>query len=42
MTQIIHYDEGVGTGRLEHYTGGTMGSGLVNNIREAYRFLIFN
>lgn len=41
-TQIIHYDEGVGTGRLEKYTGGIMGAGLMENVREAYRFLIFN
>lgn len=41
-TQIIHYDEGVGTGALDRVSGGTMGVGLVTNIREAYRFLIFN
>ncbi|WP_267432986.1 DUF2235 domain-containing protein [Sphingomonas sp. GM_Shp_1] len=41
-TQIIHYDEGVGTGTLDRVSGGTMGVGLVTNIREAYRFLIFN
>jgi uncharacterized protein (DUF2235 family) len=40
--QIIHYDEGVGTGRLEHWSGGVFGAGLVENVREAYRFLIFN
>lgn len=42
VVQIIHYDEGVGTGRLEHMTGGMFGAGLVDNVREAYRFLIFN
>lgn len=42
ITQIIHYDEGVGTGRLEKITGGMFGAGLVSNVREAYRFLIFN
>ena len=41
-TQIIHYDEGVGTGRTERLTGGMFGAGLVEDIREAYRFLIFN
>lgn len=41
-TQIIHYDEGVGTGIREKYTGGIFGAGLVVNLREAYRFLIFN
>ena len=40
--QIIHYDEGVGTGRLERMSGGVFGAGLVDNVREAYRFLIFN
>jgi uncharacterized protein (DUF2235 family) len=42
VTQIIHYDEGVGTGRLEKWSGGIIGSGLIENVREAYRFLIFN
>lgn len=42
VTQVIHYDEGVGTGRLEKLSGGMFGQGLVQNIREAYRFLIFN
>jgi uncharacterized protein (DUF2235 family) len=40
--QIMHYDEGVGTGRLDKVTGGVFGAGLVVNVREAYRFLIFN
>lgn len=42
VTQIIHYDEGVGTGSLERISGGIFGAGLIYNIREAYRFLIFN
>lgn len=42
VTQIIHYDEGVGTGADEHWTGGMFGSGLIEHIRAAYRFLIFN
>ncbi len=40
--QIIHYDEGVGTGRLERFSGGILGAGLIYNVREAFRFLIFN
>jgi uncharacterized protein (DUF2235 family) len=40
--QIMHYDEGVGTGALDKVTGGVFGAGLVVNVREAYRFLIFN
>ena len=42
VTQIIHYDEGVGTSRLERMSGGMFGAGLTYNIHEAYRFLIFN
>jgi uncharacterized protein (DUF2235 family) len=41
-TQIIHYDEGVGTGRLEKWSGGALGVGLVEIVRKAYSFLIFN
>lgn len=41
-TQIIHYDEGVGTGPVDHFAGGVFGWGLIQNVREAYRFLIFN
>lgn len=40
--QIIHYDEGVGTGDLEQVRGGMFGYGLMDNVREAYRFLVFN
>lgn len=42
IPQIIHYDEGVGTGPLDKHTGGMFGTGLVENVREAYRFLVFN
>jgi uncharacterized protein (DUF2235 family) len=41
-TQIIHYDEGVGTGQGEKLEGGLFGHGLLTNIADAYRFLIFN
>ncbi len=40
--QIVYYDEGVGTASDETFRGGIFGKGLVQNIREAYRFLIFN
>lgn len=52
--QIIYYDEGVGTGAFESswlngvvsginkVFGGGIGWGVSENIREAYRFLIFN
>lgn len=40
--QLIYYDEGVGTGKSDYYRGGAFGMGLVENIDQAYRFLIFN
>lgn len=40
--QVIHYDEGVGTAKWEQIRGGVFGFGLVNNIANAYRFLLFN
>jgi uncharacterized protein (DUF2235 family) len=50
MAQVIHYDDGVGTGggdwkwmrAFDRWTGGIFGWGALDNIREAYRFLIFN
>ncbi|HEV2629449.1 MAG TPA: DUF2235 domain-containing protein [Pseudolabrys sp.] len=40
--QVIFYDEGVGTSKGEELAGGMFGAGLVKNIADAYRFLIFN
>jgi uncharacterized protein (DUF2235 family) len=40
--QLIFYDEGVGTRRGERIRGGMFGSGLLQNLADAYRFLIFN
>ncbi|TAJ82085.1 DUF2235 domain-containing protein [Reyranella sp.] len=40
--QAIFYDEGIGTGKWEKYTGGIFGAGMVENLGDAYRFLIFN
>ncbi len=42
VSQVIHYDEGVGTGPLDEVRGGMFGTGLIENVREAYRFLVFN
>jgi uncharacterized protein (DUF2235 family) len=42
VPQVIHYDEGVGTGKLDELRGGMFGTGLIENVREAYRFLVFN
>jgi uncharacterized protein (DUF2235 family) len=40
--QIVYYNDGVGTVGDARLRGGAMGVGLINHIREAYRFLIFN
>ncbi len=40
--QIVYYNDGVGTVADAKLRGGAMGVGLINHIREAYRFLIFN
>lgn len=40
--QVIYYDEGVGTAWYDKVVGGGLGWGLIENVREAYRFLIFN
>lgn len=42
-TQIVFYDQGVGTGSLmDRYVGGIFGKGLEKNIGDAYRFLVHN
>nr|WP_137677717.1 DUF2235 domain-containing protein [Parerythrobacter lutipelagi] len=42
--QIVYYDEGIGTNTswVNQRWQGITGKGLMNNLREAYRFLIFN
>lgn len=40
--QIVHYDQGVGTKPHERIRGGLFGIGLMDNLEEAYRFLVFN
>ena len=43
VPQIIFYDQGVGTGNfVDRLSGGAFGDGLVDNIFDAYRFLIAN
>ena len=42
VTQVIYYDEGVGTTKFENLMGGLFGVGLLKNLDDAYRFLIFN
>lgn len=38
--QMVYYDEGVGTGMLDRVTGGGLGRGLSENVREAYDWLV--
>lgn len=41
--QIVYYSQGVGTGNsLDRFTGGAFGSGVVDNIFDAYRFMVAN
>lgn len=42
VKQLIFYDEGVGSDPRERLSGGMFGAGLVRNLADAYRFLIFN
>jgi uncharacterized protein (DUF2235 family) len=42
-SQLIFYDQGVGTGNmLDRISGGAFGEGLEDNVLDAYRFLIAN
>ncbi|MEW8038034.1 MAG: DUF2235 domain-containing protein [Candidatus Thiodiazotropha sp.] len=41
--QIVYYHEGVGTnGPLDKVTGGAFGKGMEENIRNMYRFIVYN
>ena len=41
--QVVYYDTGVGTqGLADKYAGGGLGSGLSENIQQAYRFIANN
>jgi uncharacterized protein (DUF2235 family) len=43
VSQLVYYDEGVGTGNaLDRFTGGAFGTGLLDNVLAAYRFLALN
>ncbi|TAH35503.1 MAG: DUF2235 domain-containing protein [Planctomycetota bacterium] len=43
VSQIVYYDQGVGTGNLlDRISGGAFGEGLESNIHDAYRFLVAN
>ena len=42
VQQIIYYDRGVGTGRMDRLTGGAFGQGLLDNVKDAYAFICAN
>lgn len=43
VDQVVYYHEGVGTeGGLDTLTGGAFGSGMSQNVRALYRFLVYN
>ena len=41
-SQIVFYDEGVGTGWGQRFVGGITGKGLSDNVLDGYRFLSHN
>jgi uncharacterized protein (DUF2235 family) len=41
--QVVFYHDGVGTsGGLDKFTGGAFGHGIEENIRDLYRFILYN
>ena len=43
IDQVVYYHDGVGTaGGLDRWTGGAFGDGIEANIRELYRFILYN
>lgn len=41
--QVVYYHKGVGTlGRTDQWTGGAFGNGMELNVRDLYRFLVYN
>ncbi len=43
VQQVVYYHEGVGTGNaLDKVTGGAFGDGMSSNIRDLYRFIVYN
>ncbi len=43
VSQVAFYHPGVGTGNaLDRLTGGAFGQGLSNNIKDIYRFFVYN
>ena len=43
VDQVVYYHQGVGAaGGLDKFTGGAFGSGMSQNVRALYRFLVYN
>ena len=43
VDQVVYYHDGVGTGGpLDKLTGGAFGRGIEDNIRDLYRFIVYN
>lgn len=43
VDQVVYYHDGVGTaGGLDRFTGGAFGQGIEANIRDLYRFILYN
>ena len=43
VDQVVYYHDGVGTaGGLDRFTGGAFGDGIEANIRDLYRFVVYN
>lgn len=43
VNQVVYYHKGVGTlGRTDQWTGGAFGNGMELNVRDLYRFLVYN
>jgi uncharacterized protein (DUF2235 family) len=43
VQQVVYYHDGVGTHKgLNQLTGGAFGEGIEDNIRDLYRFLVYN
>jgi uncharacterized protein (DUF2235 family) len=43
VDQIVLYHHGIGTnGGLDKYSGGAFGRGMEDNVRELYRFILYN
>jgi uncharacterized protein (DUF2235 family) len=43
VAQVVYYHSGVGTGgKMDALTGGAFGQGIEDNIRDLYRFILYN